>query len=80
MVHFTTDAFASRTEFTGHVVAHLNVSVTGNEGSATHPSDMDLFITVRHLDVDGQEILYTGTVGDPVPITKGWLRVNSGIS
>ncbi|KIW40027.1 uncharacterized protein PV06_08582 [Exophiala oligosperma] len=75
LVQFTSAPFTEETEFTGHVVAHLNVSVTPGEGSTTKPSDIDLFLTVRHLNAEGKEILYTGTVGDPVPITKGWLRV-----
>ncbi|OBT64251.1 hypothetical protein VE03_06881 [Pseudogymnoascus sp. 23342-1-I1] len=70
---FTTAPFPANTEFTGHVVAHLNVSVAkDNDGNL--PADLDLFITVRHLDSSGQEIFYTGTAGDPVPVTKGWLR------
>ncbi|KAK4556987.1 hypothetical protein LTR86_005968 [Recurvomyces mirabilis] len=72
-VQFTSQPFSSKQEFTGHVVAHLNVSL---EVPATvdGPSDIDLFVTLRHSDPRGKEILYTGTVGDPVPITKGWLR------
>ncbi|GKZ86127.1 hypothetical protein AnigIFM56816_000978 [Aspergillus niger] len=38
------------------------------------PSDIDLFVTIRHLDEAEKEIFYTGTAGDPVPLTKGWLR------
>jgi predicted acyl esterase len=76
LCQFTTEAFTEETEFTGHIVVHLNVSVTALEGSAIKPNDMDFFITLRHLRDDGQEVLYTGTVGDPVPITKGWLRVS----
>lgn len=75
-LHFTSARFREETEFTGHIVARLNVSVTPEEGSTTIPSDIDLFLTVRHLGADGKEILYTGTVGDPVPVTKGWLRVS----
>lgn len=76
LVQFTSAPFTEEIEFTGHVVAHLNVSVTPGEGSTTKPSDIDLFLTVRHLNAQGKEILYTGTVGDPVPITKGWLRAS----
>lgn len=72
LVQFTSEPFAEEVEFTGHVVAHLNVSVTAY-GDAT-PSDIDLFVTLRHLDSTGKEIYYTGTVGDPVPVSKGWLR------
>ncbi len=75
LVQFTSAAFDEDTEFTGHLVAHLNVSVTANSPTIT-PSDIDIFLTVRHVNADGKEILYTGTVGDPVPISKGWLRVS----
>ena len=75
-VHFTTAPFERETEFTGHIVVHLNVSVSELPGQVTPPSEMDLFCTLRHLDAEGREIFYTGTVGDPVPVTKGWLRVS----
>ncbi|KAB5540296.1 putative acyl esterase [Coniochaeta sp. 2T2.1] len=76
LVQFVTQPFRSTTEITGHIVVHLNVSVTPLEHSKNTPSEIDLFITLRHLDAHGTEILYTGTVGDPVPVTKGWLRVS----
>ncbi|MCJ1471566.1 hypothetical protein MMC13_000206 [Lambiella insularis] len=77
IVQFTTQAFDQQTECTGHIVVHLNVSATATpEGSSSAPTDIDLFITLRHLDSNDKEILYTSTVGDPVPITKGWLRVS----
>jgi predicted acyl esterase len=76
LVQFTSEPFTKDTEFTGHIVAHLNVSVSAEDDSTTSPSDLDLFITVRHLDKNGKEIFYTGTVGDPVPVSKGWLRVS----
>lgn len=75
-VHFSTDPFQEETEITGHIVVHLNVSVKALEGRATAPSELDLFVTLRHLDANGEEIFYTGTAGDPVPVTKGWLRVS----
>lgn len=76
-VQFETKPFEKETEFTGHIVVHLNVSATKDENSsAPGPSDIDLFVTIRHIAADGKEILYTGTVGDPVPVTKGWLRVS----
>ncbi|KAJ1323509.1 hypothetical protein MN608_10753 [Microdochium nivale] len=74
-VQFTTAPFEQETEITGHVVAHLNVCVTPDPDGPT-PSDIDLFVTLRHLGPDGNEIFYTGTAGDPVPLTKGWLRVS----
>ena len=76
ILQFTTGAFGEETEFTGHMMAHLNVSVSAETVAQAPPSDMDLFLTIRHLDSEGHEIFYTGTVGDPVPVTKGWLRVS----
>ncbi|KDN71018.1 putative X-Pro dipeptidyl-peptidase C-terminal non-catalytic domain-containing protein [Colletotrichum sublineola] len=74
-VSFTTAPFEQETEITGHVTAHLNVSVTPD--NAENETDIDLFLTLRHMDANGQEIYYTGTAGDPVPLVKGWLRVSN---
>ncbi|KAL2214378.1 alpha/beta-hydrolase [Sarocladium strictum] len=75
MIQFTTPPFETETEITGHIVAHLNVSVTADPGTIT-PSDIDLFLTLRYISPSGTEVFYTGTAGDPVPLTKGWLRVS----
>ncbi|KAK6080152.1 X-Pro dipeptidyl-peptidase C-terminal non-catalytic domain-containing protein [Seiridium cupressi] len=74
VVSFTTAPFEEETEFTGHITAHLNVSLTPDE--AAGEKDIDLFVSLRHLDASDKEIHYTGTAGDPVPLTKGWLRVS----
>ncbi|KAI1337459.1 X-Pro dipeptidyl-peptidase C-terminal non-catalytic domain-containing protein [Xylariaceae sp. FL0016] len=74
VVQFTTPAFEEETEITGHIVAHLNVSMTPEE--AAGDKDIDLFVTLRHLDPEGKEVYYTGTAGDPIPLCKGWLRVS----
>ena len=37
---------------------------------------MDLFLTLRNFDADGNEVLETGQQGTPVPVAKGWLRVS----
>lgn len=63
-------------EITGHIVAHLTVSCSRLNPDATPPSEIDLFITLRKLNSDGEEVFYTGTMGDPVPIVKGWLRTS----
>jgi predicted acyl esterase len=55
-------------EVTGPVAARFWVS------SSTE--DMDLFLTIRNIDADGNEILETGQQGTPVPVAKGWLRVS----
>lgn len=75
IVTFQTSPFEQETEITGHIVAHLNVSASRDRWG-TSPSDIDLFLTLRHLSSSGEEINYTGSAGDPVPVTKGWLRVS----
>ncbi|KAK8210518.1 Alpha/Beta hydrolase protein [Phyllosticta capitalensis] len=75
LLSFTTPAFDAETEITGNVLAHLNVSVTADPTGPT-PTDIDLFLTLRHISPAGKEVFYTGTAGDPVPLTKGWLRVS----
>ncbi|KAM5349875.1 hypothetical protein ACJ41O_006380 [Fusarium nematophilum] len=75
LVQFTTAPFENETEITGNIVLRLSVSATAENLGPT-PSDIDLFVTLRHISPDGKEIHYTGTAGDPVPLTKGWLRVS----
>ena len=55
-------------EVTGPLAASLWVSSSSE--------DMDLFLTVRNFDADGNEVLETGQQGTPVPVAKGWLRVS----
>jgi uncharacterized protein len=55
-------------EVTGPLAARFWVS------SSTE--DMDLFLTLRNFDADGNEVLETGQQGTPVPVAKGWLRVS----
>jgi uncharacterized protein len=56
------------TEITGPIAAVLWVS------SSTE--DMDLFLTLRNIDPDGNDVMETGQQGLPVPVAKGWLRVS----
>ena len=72
---FETSPFETETEITGHTVAHLNVAVTAKPGGPA-PTDLDLFLTLRHYAADGHEIFYTGIQGEPVPLCKGWQRVS----
>lgn len=76
LIQFISAPFEEETEITGHVTAHLNVSVTPDETTSAGKKDIDLFVTLRHISPEGKEIFYTGTAGDPVPLTKGWLRVS----
>jgi len=55
-------------EVTGPLMANIWAS------SATE--DMDLFLTLRNFDAEGNEVLETGQQGTPVPVAKGWLRVS----
>lgn len=67
--------FDKETEVTGHPTANLVYSVEPRaDGSA--PRDLDVFVTLRHFDAKGEEVFYTGTAGDPVPLAKGWLRAS----
>jgi len=76
LLEFVTPPFVRETEITGHVVARLSVSATHEDAHIASPLDMDVFVTLRYITPTGDEALYTGTVGDPVPIVKGWLRVS----
>ncbi|KAF7552183.1 hypothetical protein G7Z17_g4507 [Cylindrodendrum hubeiense] len=67
---------SSQVEITGHIVAHLTVSASRKLPKGPAPSDIDLFVTLRKLDHNGKEVFYTGTMGDPVPLVKGWLRAS----
>ncbi|GAB1733832.1 hypothetical protein NU195Hw_g9005t1 [Hortaea werneckii] len=74
-VQFATAPLVEETEITGHAVAHLNISLT-RDMNGQAPADIDLFVTLRYIGPDSKEVHYTGTVGDPVPLAKGWLRVS----
>ena len=43
---------------------------------SSESEDMDLFLTLRNFDADGNEIMETGQQGTPVPVAKGWLRAS----
>lgn len=54
--------FDKETEIAGHPLANLVVGVKERaDGSA--PTDIDLFLTLRHFDQEGKEIFYTGESG-----------------
>lgn len=76
LVQFKTEPFETETEITGHIVAHLCVSASKLSDQTADPSDIDIFLTLRHISPEGKEAFYTGTAGDPVPLAKGWLRVS----
>lgn len=76
LVQFTSAPFEADTEITGHITAHLNVSMTPDSASTASEKDIDIFLTLRYISPFGNEVYYTGTAGDPVPLAKGWLRVS----
>ncbi len=63
-----TAPFERDTEITGPVAALLHVS------SSTE--DMDLFLTIRNIDPDGNDVWEVGQQGQQVPVAKGWLRAS----
>ncbi|KAL4735880.1 Alpha/Beta hydrolase protein [Aspergillus similis] len=76
LVQFISLPFEEETEITGHIVAHLNVSMVPHSSYSAYRNDIDLFLTLRYISPQGNEVFYTGTAGDPVPLCKGWLRVS----
>jgi predicted acyl esterase len=73
-VRFRTLPAKEQIEITGHPMARLSVAAAPRNGST--PTEIDLFLTIRHYDQSGKEIFYTGASGDPVPVVRGWLRVS----
>ncbi|GLI78468.1 hypothetical protein PoHVEF18_006783 [Penicillium ochrochloron] len=76
VLEFKMPPVQSELEVTGHVLAHLAVSV---DSAATPPPenlDLDLFWTLRHFTAAGKEIPYTGSSGNAVPVATGWLRAS----
>jgi putative CocE/NonD family hydrolase len=56
---FETALFEEETEITGYPVFDATVGVEKDENGQV-PSDLDLFVTLRHFDPNGQEVFYTG--------------------
>jgi putative CocE/NonD family hydrolase len=65
---FETAPMEQDTEITGPIVLNIWVSSTSE--------DMDIFATVRNLGPDGKDVWEVGQHGQPVPVTKGWLRAS----
>jgi hypothetical protein len=51
--------FDKETEIAGHPLMSLAYSIERRE-DGTHPKDIDVFVTLRHIDPQGQEVFYTG--------------------
>jgi predicted acyl esterase len=67
-ISLETPPLAEDMEVTGPVAAQLYVSST--------TEDMDLFLTLRNIDPDGNDVWEIGQQGQQVPVAKGWLRVS----
>ncbi len=67
-ISLATPPLSHDTEVTGPVAAVLWVS------SSTE--DMDVFLTIRNIDPDGNDVWEVGQQGQQVPVAKGWLRVS----
>jgi putative CocE/NonD family hydrolase len=67
-VSFETPPMQEETEITGPIVLNLWVSSTSK--------DIDIFATIRHIGPDGKDLWEVGQHGQPVPVTKGWLRAS----
>lgn len=67
-VSFVTDPMTHDTEITGPLMANLWVSSTAE--------DMDVMVTLRNIDPEGNEVFELGQQGQPVVLTKGWLRAS----
>jgi hypothetical protein len=65
---FVTAPFATETEVTGPISATLSIS------SAT--TDADVFLVLRLLDPDGDEVVFRGAMDAHAPLTQGWLRAS----
>ncbi len=63
-----TPPLAEDIEITGPLAASFYVS--------SESEDMDLFLTLRNFDSEGNEVMETGQQGAPVPVAKGWLRAS----
>lgn len=67
-ISLETPPLTEDTEVTGPVAARIWVE------SSTE--DMDLFLTIRNIDPDGNDVWEVGQQGQQVPVAKGWLRVS----
>ena len=67
-VLFETTPFESETEILGPIKLRLWAS------SST--DDMDIFVSLRHLDADGREIVNEGSNARNYPISQGWLKAS----
>jgi hypothetical protein len=67
-VTFTTPPLDTPTEITGPVAARLFVS--------SDSADADLFLVLRVLAPDGEEVVFPGAIDPHTPVAQGWLRMS----
>jgi uncharacterized protein len=65
---YYTPPLAEETELTGPMAAKIFMA------SAT--ADADLFLVLRVLDRDGQEVTFMGALDPNIPVSQGWLRAS----
>ncbi|KAF7890879.1 uncharacterized protein EAF01_010688 [Botrytis porri] len=52
--HFTSAPFEQKKEITGHITAHLNVSLSPSPTATAPEKDIDIFLTLRHISPSGE--------------------------
>ena len=65
---FTTAPFDEDVEITGPMNLVVSVSST--------VEDMDIFVVVRNIAPDGNEVSFPNGQGQPSPVSRGWLRAS----
>ena len=68
LAEFRTAPFNEATEITGPLKAKLWISSSTN--------DTDLFVDIRQIDANGNEVMVETTYAAAGPIAKGWLRAS----
>jgi len=66
-ISFLTAPYSREIEYTGPLMARIWASST--------TADLDLFLSLRMLDPEGQEVVFPGA-SDIAPVARGWLRAS----
>ncbi len=67
-VTFHTAPMTEETEVTGPLAARLFIS--------SQTSDADLFVVLRLIDPNGEEVVFRGAMDAHTPVAQGWLRAS----
>lgn len=73
-IRFSTPVAEEEYEVTGHGHVRLAASLTDNEGEAD--ADLDVHVALRKINAQGNESLYSSSIGTPTPVVFGWLRAS----